>query len=68
MKVVCYFCSDPVSASLVSWLNSLPHLLKKLGSTSLETSSLILEVLGHAAAKNILSTLEQLFSKLVIIL
>ena len=58
------------SASLISWLSSLPQLLKKLGSTCLETSSLILEVLGHAAAKNILSMLnsltEQLFSKLAL--
>ena len=60
--------SDPISVSMISWLNGLPQLLKKLGCTSLETSLLIYEVLIQAAAKNMLSMLdclaEQLFSKL----
>ena len=58
------------SESLISWLSGLPQLLKKLGDTNLEASSLILDVLSHAASKNISSMVdclvEQLFSKSVI--
>ena len=64
------YVSDLISTILVSWLNKLPELLKNLGGTSLETSSLIFDVLGHAAARNMLSLVddqvEQLFSELVI--
>lgn len=64
--------SDPVSTILASWLNNLPQLLKKLGCTNLETSSLIFEVLAHAAARNMLPVVneltEQLFSELLVII
>lgn len=64
------YVSDLISAILVSWLNKLPELLKSLGCTSLETSSLIFDVLAHAAARNMLSLVddqvEELFSELVI--
>ena len=60
--------SHPISSSLTLWLSSLPQVLKELGHSSMETSSLIFEVLGHAAAKNMLPMVdylaEHLFSKL----
>ena len=51
----------------MAWLNDLPQLLKKLGNTSLETSSLIFDVLGHMAAKKMLNyKAKQLFGELMI--
>ena len=64
-----FFVFSDIFTTLVSWLDDLPQLLKRLGNTNLETSSLIFEVLGHAAAKKMLLTLdkvaEQLFSELM---
>ena len=42
------------------WLSSLPQVLKELDHSSVETSSLIFEVLGHAAAKNMLPMVDYL--------
>lgn len=51
--------SDLIFTILASWLYKLPELLKNLGCTNLETSSLIFDVLVHAAARNMLSLVDE---------
>ena len=61
----CLICSNPINVAIVPWLNGLPELLTQLGYNSPNTSSLILEVLVHAAASKLLPSLakqtEELF-------
>ena len=53
------FFSDLISTILAPWLYKLPELLKNLGCTNLETSSLTFDVLVHAAARNMLSMVDE---------